>query len=368
MAGEGGSLYLFALCGISILNNIFYYVLTGRVGSFHGLSIASWVSYAVTQVAILLVVWAFFMWRRCDMVAVIRPRPMKNVKRYALLLPIALATMLAFLPVSMLFTAFFDVIGFRGGVSAGAIVYDNAGIFFLSLFLIALLPAIGEEVLMRGGVLSALTSRGAVFGVFISALLFALLHANPLQTAYQFCLGAVLAVLFLLSGSLVPCVIVHFLNNLFSLLMTAYIPQIDAAIVGLGAWNWLTGTAAFVVCTTLLVVLLFLYYRAGRPKEENGSFKVVDGGVVFEEYTIRAYAEDATEKKKAPAFFGVLKQSFAFVGTLFTRRGWGKVERTLSLESGIPYYGKSQSMFGVWLAVGLSAAYWVLALVMGLSV
>ena len=150
MAGEGGSLYLFALCGISILNNIFYYVLTGRVGSFHGLSIASWVSYAVTQVAILLVVWAFFMWRRCDMVAVIRPRPVKNVKRYALLLPIALATMLAFLPVSMLFTAFFDVIGFRGGVSAGAIVYDNAGIFFLSLFLIALLPAIGEEVLMRG--------------------------------------------------------------------------------------------------------------------------------------------------------------------------------------------------------------------------
>lgn len=64
----------------------------------------------------------------------------------------------------------------------------------------------------------------------------------------------------------------------------------------------------------------------------------------------------------------MLKQSFAFVGTLFTRRGWGKVERTLSLESGIPYYGKSQSMFGVWLAVGLSAAYWVLALVMGLSV
>lgn len=36
------------------------------------------------------------------------------------------------------------------------------------------------------------------------------MHANPVQTGYQFCIGVVLAVLFMLSGSLVPCVAVHF--------------------------------------------------------------------------------------------------------------------------------------------------------------
>ena len=34
----------------------------------------------------------------------------------------------------------------------------------------------------------------------------------------------------------------------------------------------------------------------------------------------------------------------------------------------VSYLGKQQSMFGLWLAIALSAAYWVLALVMGLAV
>lgn len=110
-ASESGSLYLFALCGISILSNIFYYVLAGRTGTFAGMSVASWVNYAVTQVAIVLVVWLFSLWRRYDLPAVAKLRPMKNPYRYVLLLPIAVFTIIAFLPVSMLFQEFFRVIG-----------------------------------------------------------------------------------------------------------------------------------------------------------------------------------------------------------------------------------------------------------------
>lgn len=59
IASEGGSVYLFSICGISILSSLFYYVMAGRVGSFAGMSIADWVGYAVTQVAIVLVVYLF---------------------------------------------------------------------------------------------------------------------------------------------------------------------------------------------------------------------------------------------------------------------------------------------------------------------
>lgn len=365
-AGESGSLYLFALCGISILSNIFAYILVGRTGSFAGMSVANWVGYAVTQVAIVLVVFFFSMWRKYDLIAVAKLRPMKNAGRYLLLLPITIATMVAFLPVSMLFQTFFGVIGFNGGVTASAIEFDNAGVFFLAVFVIALLPAMGEELLMRGNVLPGLVSRGAVFGVFISALLFSLMHANPMQTGYQFCLGVVLALLFMMSGSLVPCVAVHFLNNFLSLLMTAYIPQIDEAIASLGAYNWLTGTVSFVVGLLALVLLLYAYFRLGGEKKEKQGFKVVQGGVVFEEYALYAYS-DAPDGKKAGRLDGV-KDAFRFVGSLFTKQGWRNVERELFYSCGdVRYMGKSQPMFGLWIAIGLAVAYWLLALVMGFA-
>ncbi len=364
LAGESGSLYLFALCGISILSNVFYYAMGNVGGAFAGISVSTWVNYAVTQVAIVLVVWLFSLWRRYDLPAVAKLRPMKDPRRYLLLLPVSVAAIVAFLPVSMLFQTFFGAIGYVGGISAGQISYDNVGVFFLSLFVLGVLPALGEELLMRGNVLPGLASRGAVFGVFISALLFSLMHANPLQTGYQFCFGAVLAVLFMLSGSLVPCVAVHFLNNFFSLLMTAYIPEIDAAIASLGAYNWLTGTVSFVVGALALVLLLYAYYRLGKPKD-NGGYKVVSGGVVFEEYTITAYADgDGAHGRDRMA---PVKDAFRFVGSLFTKRGWQRVERELFLACDVQYVGKQQPMFGVWIAVGLAAAYWLISLIMGLA-
>ena len=121
LAGESGSLYLFALCGISILSNIFYYLLGSVGGSFAGLSVSGWVSYAVTQVAIVLVVWAFSAWRRYDLLAVAKLRPMKDPRRWLLLLPISVFTIVAFLPVSMLFQVLLGSMGYVGGISASAI-------------------------------------------------------------------------------------------------------------------------------------------------------------------------------------------------------------------------------------------------------
>ena len=364
MASESGSLYLFALCGISILGNIFAYALSGVTGKFAGLSVASWVSYAVTQVAIVLVVWLFSLWRKYDLISVAKLRPMKNPYRYLLLLPITIMTIVAFLPVSMLFNKFFSVIGFVGGVTAGSIEFENAGIFILAVFVMGLLPALGEEFLMRGNILPGLASRGAVFGVFISALLFSLLHANPVQTGYQFCLGVVLAVLFMTSRSLVPCVAVHFLNNFFSLLMTAYIPEIDQAILDLGAFNWLTGTVSFVVGTFLLVLLLYAYYRLGDERREKNGFKVVKNSAVFDEYTITVYPEEPAPEKKRLKGLG---EGVRYFASLFTKKGWQDTERALFLCCDVQYLGKSQPMFGLWIAIGLAAAYWLITLIVGLA-
>lgn len=360
IASEGGSVYLFSICGISILSSLFYYVMAGRVGSFAGMSIADWVGYAVTQVAIVLVVYLFSLWRKYDVLTVSKLRPCRNPVRYLLLFPIALLTIIAFLPLSMLFQAFFEAIGVNATVAAGSIDFSNPGVYFLALFVIALLPAFGEELLLRGTVLPALTTRGVWFGVFISALLFSLMHANPAQTAYQFCIGAVLAVVFLLSNSLLSCIILHFLNNFITLTITAYIPEINNVIASLGAWNWLTGAIAFVVGTILLFVLLYAFYKAGQPKKDDNGFRVVDNGIIFEEYALYAKA-DAPAKKKRVSGDGFVN-AFRFAASMFTPKGWRAAERAIaSTALDIPYLGKSQPMINVWLAIGFAAFYWIIA-------
>lgn len=361
-AGEGGSIYLFALCGASILGTVFYYILA-RTGSFDGMSVTSWVSYAVTQIAFVAVVLIYSRVRRIDLPVVAKLRPTRSVGQYLLLLPIAIVSIAAFFPLYLLFASFLGVMGYHTGNAVAMPVFSNFGVFVLAVFVMALLPAIGEELLMRGTVLPAMTSRGTWFGIFISALLFALMHNNPMQTVYQFCLGVVLALVFMSSRSVVPCMILHFLSNLITLILTAYLPQVDRIIIDLGAYNWLTGAVSFVVGTMLLVLLLFFYHRAGNPRKSAEDYTVSDAGIVFEEYSLRAYTDARPVREKKPNVFA---EAFRFLGSLFTRRGWRAAERELIVTCDIPYVGKTQPMLGVWLAIGFSAVYWVLALLGGL--
>jgi sodium transport system permease protein len=103
------------------------------------------------------------------------------------------------------------------------------------LFLAALSPAICEEMFFRGFLLSGLRSRLSKWqSIFISALLFGALHMIVYQFVPVILLGILLAWLAWETGSLVPGMVLHFLNNalaLFWLHMTDYgaIPATGAA-------------------------------------------------------------------------------------------------------------------------------------------
>jgi sodium transport system permease protein len=90
----------------------------------------------------------------------------------------------------------------------------DAGGFTMVLGALALAPAICEETLCRGTLLSGLergVGRGAA--VVVSAILFALLHLDPSRFFPQFVLGMVLAVLAQRTGSILPGMLVHFVHN-----------------------------------------------------------------------------------------------------------------------------------------------------------
>ena len=93
------------------------------------------------------------------------------------------------------------------------------------LVLAAAAPAVVEETLFRGIVLSACRGRlPTAAAVVVVGLVFGLFHLTP-ETAFRFLptawLGIVLGWIVVVSGSLPLSVLLHFLNNAFVLTLTA---------------------------------------------------------------------------------------------------------------------------------------------------
>lgn len=81
-----------------------------------------------------------------------------------------------------------------------------------------ILSPIAEEIAFRGAALPYLRSAFGFYGAaFISAALFAAYHMSLLQLPYTFVLGFCLAIVAQRSGSIIPCIILHALNNLLTL-------------------------------------------------------------------------------------------------------------------------------------------------------
>ena len=81
------------------------------------------------------------------------------------------------------------------------------------LITVAVLPAIMEEFVFRGIFLEETKDFSLLARLLICGGLFALYHQNPAQTIYQFICGAAFALVAIKSGSILPTVLSHFINN-----------------------------------------------------------------------------------------------------------------------------------------------------------
>lgn len=84
---------------------------------------------------------------------------------------------------------------------------------FLSVINFSLVPALTEEFIFRGIVLNSVRPYGKTFAIFSSAFLFGLVHGNLEQFVFAFITGMFFSYVTLLTESLLPSVIIHFLNN-----------------------------------------------------------------------------------------------------------------------------------------------------------
>ena len=123
------------------------------------------------------------------------------------------------------------------------------------LIAVALLPAIGEELIFRGLLLKGMKSFGLVGAALLCGALFSLFHQNPVQTVYQFICGAAFAFVALLSGSILPTILSHFINNAAIILLAKFgyseIPAAAAVPVLIVSVLCLIGSVVWIVLEAL---------------------------------------------------------------------------------------------------------------------
>jgi len=89
-------------------------------------------------------------------------------------------------------------------------------IIILMIIRASIIPAIFEELMFRGVILSSLRKYGDMFAILISSVLFALFHGNLAQMVSTFIGGLAYGFIAVKSNSLIIPMIVHFTNNFWS--------------------------------------------------------------------------------------------------------------------------------------------------------
>ena len=91
----------------------------------------------------------------------------------------------------------------------------------LAVLLLGLLPGLVEELLFRGYIQTRLVARwGSVWGVFWTALMFGISHLDLMQGAFAVAVGCILGFLTVRTGSIVPAMICHAVNNTLSMVLS----------------------------------------------------------------------------------------------------------------------------------------------------
>lgn len=105
-----------------------------------------------------------------------------------------------------------------------AIIENDYGYFALCL----LAPFV-EEVVFRGAILRALSDsiKSRWTCIFISAAIFAIVHANPAQMPHALLIGILLGWLYCRTGSILPGVAVHWVNNTAAYVFERLFPQMS---------------------------------------------------------------------------------------------------------------------------------------------
>lgn len=151
-------------------------------------------------------------------------------------------------------------------------------------FVVCMLAPLMEEVVFRGAMISALTgwfkkrisSTKLHFNctcaewaaIAVSAIIFGVAHFNPAQIPHALLVGILLGWLYVKTGSIVPCFLLHWINNSASYVLASMFPTLplDAPLADYVGGSQMAVVRA-VVCS--LLIALPSLWQLSRIKRTN---------------------------------------------------------------------------------------------------
>lgn len=130
---------------------------------------------------------------------------------------------------------------------------------FLSMLVMAVMPAVGEEVLMRGVIYRSYQRKSPIFALFASAVIFGLIHMNFNQMPYAIFLGIIMVLLIEATDSILSSMFLHFLINGFSTMAGYFTANIVETQVQSTSSPWIVQIMPYVILSAIMVpALIFL--------------------------------------------------------------------------------------------------------------
>ncbi len=240
------------------------------------------VMLATNQMAMLIAFFGYTAMAKIDFVSAMNLKKAPSVKQTVSLFFMSLSAIVAFLPIAYLFMYLLGLAGFKS--SGNIYIPQTVGGFFLGLMFAVIMPAILEEFIYRGLLLGGLKQKSYAFAVMMTSLIFCLSHGSAVQTVHQLLASIVICLVVLYGGSVWFGVIMHFFNNLISLVMN-YIPM---DFEPLGYFNILLGVGCFIVGMFALICFMKLFKQQCKDRclgekvvnvYPKGKFRYVVGSV-----------------------------------------------------------------------------------------
>lgn len=177
---------------------------------------------------------------------------------------------------------------------------ENSPLWALVL-VIAVCPAIGEEIVFRGAIGRGLLARwGLIPGILITSIMFGLVHAHPAHVIAVIPLGMFMHFVYYITRSFWAPMLVHFLNNAFAVTMAKKLSELPETAAKLGDETQAVHPM-ITLAAALFVALACVYLWKTRAKYITPAGDEWTPGYISNE---RPPAEENTTLERKPAALG----------------------------------------------------------------
>lgn len=132
---------------------------------------------------------------------------------------------------------------------------------------IAIMAPIVEELLFRGAIQGYLLRRGMkpIYAILIASAVFGIVHFNPAQVVFAFAIGMIFGWLYYRTGSVVPGIVGHFINNGIATILAAAMSKEDYSTKII---DHIGVTSTYLLFAGVLVIMvgMFFYLKKSLPK------------------------------------------------------------------------------------------------------